>query len=76
MNNAIENLKERVACAQVRVSILALVCLVIIAGIAMWKLPDSENVIINIVLVISGIAGIATRSSGSERKEDKPKDTN
>jgi len=76
MNNAIENLKERVACAQVRVSILALICLVAIAIVAMAQLNDPENIIINIVLVISGIAGIATRSSGGERKEDKPKDTN
>jgi len=76
MNNTIENLKERVACAQVRVSILALICLVAIAIVAMARLNDPENIIINIVLVISGIAGIATRSSGGERKDDKPKDTN
>ena len=75
MKDAFENLKERVACAQIRVSILALVCLVAIAVVAMVRLDDPENIIINIVLVISGIAGITSRMDNRTRKEDKPKDT-
>jgi hypothetical protein len=73
MTDKMKDLAERVACSQIRVSALALVCLLVIAIVAMSRLPDPENLLINIVLVISGIVGVGIGSaSPNKRQTDQP----
>jgi len=56
------------ASGRVRERIAALVCLTSIAGLAMCKLTDPENIIINVIVAISGfMAGRET----AKKEEDK-----
>ena len=56
------------AAGRVRERIAALVCLTSIAVVAMCKLTDPENIIINIIVAISGfMAGRET----AKKEEDK-----
>jgi hypothetical protein len=69
---------DQMACYQVRERIFALFCVTVIAIVAMLKLDDPENIIINIVLVIGAFA--AGRADGLRqtdntlKKPDKPEE--
>lgn len=59
---------EQVA-GQVRERIAALLCLTAIAMIAMMRLTDPENIVINIIVAISGfMAGRESTRRGEEKK--------
>lgn len=47
----------RQSMAGVRVKIFALFCVTVIAIIALLKLPDPENIIINIIVAIGSFLG-------------------
>lgn len=47
---------------EIREKIVALFCLTVIAIVAMMKLPDSENIIVNVVVAIAAfVTGSAMR---------------
>jgi hypothetical protein len=47
---------------EIREKIVALFCLTVIAIVAMMKLPDSENVVVNVVVAIAAfVTGSAMR---------------
>ena len=54
---------------EIREKIAALFCLTIIAIVAMMKLPDSTNVVINVVVAIAAFISVG----GGKRKEDGEK---
>jgi uncharacterized membrane protein YoaK (UPF0700 family) len=63
------NLKEKLASSQVRERVVALFCLTVIAIVAMFKLSDPENIVINIVVGIVSFVGGAV--ANSMRRTDK-----
>ena len=69
MTEQIKNVGNRVASYQVRERIFALFCVTVIAIVAMYKLTDPENIIINIVLVIGAFA--AGRADGLRQADVK-----
>ena len=74
MIDKMKELSERVLYGQIRVSILALFVLLVIAIVAMTRLQDPENIIINIILVISGIVGVGIGGTQQARKTDRTTD--
>lgn len=64
--------KERILSGQIRERIFALFCLTVIALVAMFRLSDPENIIINIIVgITSFVGGVAV--GNSRRKEDDNK---
>ena len=62
MTESVEAIKSRILSYQIRERIAAIVCLTGIAIVAIMKLSDPENIIINIVVAIAGfMAGGGTR---------------
>jgi hypothetical protein len=68
MTENIEEVKNKISAYQIREKIAAISCLTIIAIVAIAKLPDPENIIINIVVAI---AGFVAGASSQRRSEDK-----
>lgn len=64
-----EFLKQRLAANPMREKIMGLFCLTVIALVAMMKLDDPENIIVNIVVAI---AGFLTGSAVSRRTDSLP----
>jgi hypothetical protein len=57
---------------EVREKIAALVCLTAIAMVAMGRLSDPENIVVNIVVAISAfVTGSATRRTDERSKTDE-----
>jgi hypothetical protein len=56
---------------EVREKIAALVCLTSIAMVAMANIPDSENIVINVVVAIAAFIS----GGGGVRKNDNPPPT-
>mgnify|MGYP001306797009 FL=1 len=72
MKETIDDLKERIACAQVRVGIVALLCLTVIALVAMMRLADPENIVINVIVGIGCFSGgVAAERMAKSRTTDK-----
>lgn len=60
---------DKQASYQVREKIAAIFCLTVIAIVAIVRLSDPENIIINIVVAIAGfVAGAATRQVDNSNK--------
>ena len=69
MPESIEEIKSKLVSYQVREKIAAIFCLTTIAIVAIVKLADPENIIINIVVAIAGfVAGAATRQTDNSNK--------
>jgi len=64
MNETLSKLSQRTG--QVREKIAALVCLTAIAMVAMSRLEDPENIVINVVVAIAAFI-----SGGGMRREDR-----
>ena len=75
MTEKIKEITERVLYGQIRERVFALFCLVVIAIVAMYKVTDPENIIINIILVISGIVGAGIGSLSRKTDQDKKGDS-
>jgi len=72
MKETIDDLRERIACAQIRVGIMALFCLTVIAVVAMLKLADPENIVINVIVGIGCFSGgVAAERMANKRATDK-----
>ena len=72
MVQKLKDLKEAIACGQIRVSIVALFCLTVIGIGAMITMTDPENVIINIIIAIAPLANnLVGNRQGDTRKPDK-----
>jgi hypothetical protein len=73
MTKTIEDMKERIACSQIRQGIVALLCLTVIAIVAMARLTDPENIVINVIVGIGcfagGVATERTRRTDQKGKE-------
>jgi hypothetical protein len=63
-----EEIKNKINTYQIREKIAAISCLTIIAIVAITRLSDPENIIINIVVAI---AGFVAGSSSQRRSGDK-----
>jgi hypothetical protein len=72
MTEVIRRAGDKIASYQVRERIFALFCVTVIAVVAMYKLSDPENIIINIVLVIGAFA--AGRSDGLRQADATVRD--
>lgn len=75
MVKKLDELREKISTAanQVRERIFALFCLTVIAMLAMYKLTDPENIIINVIVgICSFVGGVASERM---RKGDPPKDS-
>ena len=74
MEELVKNVRERFNNNQIRERIFALFCLTVIAIIAMYKLTDPENIVINIVVGITSFAGgVATGMAVNKRSTDPEK---
>jgi hypothetical protein len=63
--------KSKIAGYQVRERIFALLCITSIAIVSMWRLDDPENIIINIIVAISGfMAGRDSIRKNEVKKEE------
>jgi|GEM_PF-7041598 len=73
MKETLDSLKERIACGQIRQGIFALFCLTAIAIVAMMRLSDPENIVINVIVGIGCFTGgvAAERLNGKTRSNDK-----
>jgi len=72
MVQKLKDIKEELACGQIRISIVALFCLTIIAIGSLIKMSDPENVIINIIIAIMSFSGgVAAERIMAKRKTDK-----
>jgi hypothetical protein len=70
-----DNLATRLACYQIKTQSFALFCVTIIAIVAMFRLPDPENVLINVIIAIGSFAAGRTDSSQVKRTTDKSIET-
>lgn len=70
MTEKLNDFKTRVAAYQVRERIFALLVLCVIAVVAMMRIDDPENIVINIIVAI----GAYSAGKGDSRSTDKPKD--
>ena len=69
MKETVEEVKQKLTAYQIREKIAAIFCLTIIAIVAIMKLSDPENIIINIVVAIAGfVAGAASRQTDINNK--------
>ncbi len=57
----------------VREKIVALVCLTLIAGFAMFRLSDPENIVINIVVAIAAFV-TGTQAGRATDRPEPPKE--
>jgi len=72
MVQKLKDIKEEIACGQIRLSIMALFCLTVIAIGAMIRVQDPENIVINIIVAISSFSsGVAAERTFANRKTDK-----
>jgi hypothetical protein len=72
MIDAIDEVKTKVQSGQIRERIFALFCLTTIAIVAMFRLVDPENIVINIIVgITSFVGGVAVGAMG-KRATDKP----
>jgi len=63
-------LKNSIRGYEIRKEIFALFCLTVIAIVAMLKLADPENIVINIILVIASFGGGYAMGSATRRAAD------
>ena len=75
MVKKLDELREKISTAanQVRERIFALFCLTVIAMLAMYKLTDPENIIINVIVGICSLLVELLRNGCG--KGDPPKDS-
>ena len=67
MTESVEEIRRKLTSYQVREKIAAIACLSIIAIVAIMKLSDPENIIINIVVAIAGfMAGSGNRQGDNK----------
>ncbi len=67
MTETLEEIKRKLVTYQVREKIAAIACLTIIAIVAIGKLSDPENIVINIVVAIAGFMA----GGGGTRQTDQ-----
>lgn len=56
---------------QLREKVMGLFCLTVIAIIAMVRLEDPENILINIIIAIAGILNVASSTRRSDPNNPK-----
>ena len=69
MTELINKANDRIASYQVRERIAAIVCLTGIAMVAIMKLSDPENIIINIVVAIAGFMAGKSESRLTDKEK-------
>ncbi len=74
MADKINELRDQfnILACQVREKIFALFCLTVIAIVAMLKLADPENIVINVIVGICSFVGGVAVGQGMKRKTDPP----
>lgn len=70
MTESAEAIKSRLLSYQIRERIAAIVCLTAIAMVAVMKLADPENIIINIVVAIAGFMAGGGGTRQAERSNN------
>ena len=69
MTELINKASDRIASYQVRERIVAIICLTGIAMVAIMRLSDPENVIINIVVAIAGFMAGKSESRLTDKEK-------